>query len=648
MKTVLGSFIILLSPFISSAQTTVPSNNDQIGRVINEEVTVDFKKGTISPQSLPFDVPFILTGEVPKEIIEVWVTIINKKYQCLSGDECDYKCKACVDGDCTSEDDSKDNSSEPQCNDCPQVKDFRHCVKLCPWELNFLNHKIGNDEKNQFSIQVPPLKANESYQFFFDFKRSVNAEKKKLNPKLIEIIRSHYFNYMTGNTFSGKLDDLFLDMMAKHLKDSITAYYEDTYFIEDITENNLGATLNDLEQFGQLLDNTEIEASDMFEIFVNQMTPLFNVIRSEVHRGSVYWENDVLNDLSYKTFFLGVLNNSDDADFKSAVTSLNQLNTNSFVRQRILRGRGSLINPFDNLDPLFEVRSSAEFEAYIANLTTSEKSLKKLKDEATLILSNPAKRKVITLSDTDRETLNRLSKISEPTANQQSEISRIKSLDNSKARDLMDDLTDRMDSLYSIFEKIKENYRLLAVQFNRLDQAFLSVADNSFENQSFPVNSFFPTVADYKSRTGYYVVADIGLAHIFYRNRFDNEIRPYAGVSFHLGPINRQSHYKLWDKCRPVRDFWKNLNIMMGVTFSSLAIEGERDDTFGNYTLLTGVGLRLFEPVRLSGGVAWNNVQGNNPLVSREKLTPYPYLSLSFDLDVGKHLGKFGELIGFK
>ncbi|MEQ8808026.1 MAG: hypothetical protein RIE59_03070, partial [Imperialibacter sp.] len=66
---------------------------------------------------------------------------------------------------------------------------------------------------------------------------------------------------------------------------------------------------------------------------------------------------------------------------------------------------------------------------------------------------------------------------------------------------------------------------------------------------------------------------------------------------------------------------------------------------FNNKSLLTGIGLRISDPVRLSVGGVWNRVSAGNPIADDFKLRAYPYVSLSFDVDVGKYLGSLGSII---
>ncbi|MEJ0032819.1 MAG: hypothetical protein WDO15_21735 [Bacteroidota bacterium] len=192
---------------------------------------------------------------------------------------------------------------------------------------------------------------------------------------------------------------------------------------------------------------------------------------------------------------------------------------------------------------------------------------------------------------------------------------------------------------------IQSSLKVYKETHEALDNYFDVVAAKLFLSISFRQASAPTTTADFVSRTGYYVSADVGIALVRFKPNFDNEMVPYAGVNFHLGPINKQKSYRLFSKCNS-GSFWKNTSVIVGVTFNGVASGSRREDSLpASKSLLTGFGIRISDPIRLSGGVLWNKVTDPNPLVASKSLHGYPYIALSYDLDVAKYLRIFGNKI---
>ena len=77
----------------------------------------------------------------------------------------------------------------------------------------------------------------------------------------------------------------------------------------------------------------------------------------------------------------------------------------------------------------------------------------------------------------------------------------------------------------------------------------------------------------------------------------------------------------------------------MGFTLSSIA-DDTRKDLFGDQSLVIGFGLRVSNSLRIGIGELVFKEIDPNPLSQDESLTSTIYVSLSFDWDIAKTLGK--------
>ena len=73
---------------------------------------------------------------------------------------------------------------------------------------------------------------------------------------------------------------------------------------------------------------------------------------------------------------------------------------------------------------------------------------------------------------------------------------------------------------------------------------------------------------------------------------------------------------------------------MFGLTPTSLAKEGRRENLLEGQNVLTGAGLRISDHIRLSGGVVWFKEINNNPLKNSTNLSSTPFAAVSMDADV--------------
>ena len=159
------------------------------------------------------------------------------------------------------------------------------------------------------------------------------------------------------------------------------------------------------------------------------------------------------------------------------------------------------------------------------------------------------------------------------------------------------------------------------------------------------------TSSTFKVRAKWYFCPDVGIALIM-RTGVGVKVVPYYGLNFNFMPINREAHYSLFsigrtitDDCKGFYRFMQSLSFMAGITM--LTTPNYMDDhwqgVIGSYGLLTGLGLRINDFLRVCGGAMWMNLKNNNPTISTYKLTATPFVSLALDLDMVGYIQKISE-----
>lgn len=136
------------------------------------------------------------------------------------------------------------------------------------------------------------------------------------------------------------------------------------------------------------------------------------------------------------------------------------------------------------------------------------------------------------------------------------------------------------------------------------------------------------SINDFNTRAKNYISADLGVAVI----SGISKVLPYVGTNIYFRPVNKDRPL-LWS------DGWdqigRRFSLMIGLSVTSLAKDNEREDLFGgNFNLITGAGIRVWDGLRINGGVLWYQRVNSNPLISKTAVRCKPFVSLSFDIDI--------------
>lgn len=112
----------------------------------------------------------------------------------------------------------------------------------------------------------------------------------------------------------------------------------------------------------------------------------------------------------------------------------------------------------------------------------------------------------------------------------------------------------------------------------------------------------------------------------------------YIGSNIYFRPVNKRA--PLSEK----GSFLRRAAVTIGFTVTSIADEDQqtRSDMFGHQSLVLGAGVRLTQAIRAGGGVLIFKENNPNPLITKSSTVTTPYVSFSFDLDVGGMFQRFG------
>ncbi len=148
------------------------------------------------------------------------------------------------------------------------------------------------------------------------------------------------------------------------------------------------------------------------------------------------------------------------------------------------------------------------------------------------------------------------------------------------------------------------------------------------------------TLSTFKVRSKFYFCLDIGMA-VLVAPRLAPV--PYYGLNFNLAPVNREANYGIFSiGCRTTPDcsfgyrLLQSTSVVAGITVLKTKdyLNNDWSGVIGDFGVLTGIGLRLNDYLRVCGGAVWMSLKDNNPLKTDQTIVARPFVSLSLDLDM--------------
>ncbi|WP_445454633.1 hypothetical protein [Flavobacterium sp. 25HG05S-40] len=149
---------------------------------------------------------------------------------------------------------------------------------------------------------------------------------------------------------------------------------------------------------------------------------------------------------------------------------------------------------------------------------------------------------------------------------------------------------------------------------------------------------------NFETRNKVLLTPDFGVVTSAFSNKgkdLEYGIVPYLGFHINLMAVDKDLPFKSYKKN------WKQYcSIMVGWSLVNMQKENERANFFEKSSLLTGVGLRLSNVIRITGGTQWLfDLRKDSNNVESRKLYGTPFIGLSFDLNVKQYLNGFADIL---
>lgn len=137
---------------------------------------------------------------------------------------------------------------------------------------------------------------------------------------------------------------------------------------------------------------------------------------------------------------------------------------------------------------------------------------------------------------------------------------------------------------------------------------------------------------DFSSTAKFTVVPDFGFLAVFGTSGQGGleAVVPYLGANINLRPIDKNIPMKM-----VLYKSWRHrITVTTGISLTSVKIDGKRDDLFTGKTLVTGIGYRLNNYLKLTTGTVWTK-----SLTSPAGETNFillPYLGFTVDYEIAE------------
>ena len=147
------------------------------------------------------------------------------------------------------------------------------------------------------------------------------------------------------------------------------------------------------------------------------------------------------------------------------------------------------------------------------------------------------------------------------------------------------------------------------------------------------------TTADWTTRAQSYVSVDVGTAVV----PDIDSVFFYLGTNFYLGPVNKKAPL-VWERRGFVR---RRLAFLLGVPLNPFSnnenpLEARFKGVLGNRPLLAGIGMRLTDLVRVTGGYAFYRREDLDSPSGSAAIRKAGFVSISVDWDLKGTLGPIG------
>jgi len=592
------------------------SQGDSFGHKPFAEYSVDFEKGLILSKdseayTLPFDVPFILTGSVSNSVTSVKLLVYEK-------------------------------------SDEKSINEAGYALDAVPIEKRFADTRFIADIKklaaNKYSIQYHEWKGTEAINLI----SGKALDTAKAGKKLF---------YMTCSPLQAFTEYSFVFIIERHRTEGEQLALFKSYVLpilrssiigeRELKEADVNAMLSGSSEFNSGLYQLVSEKEERLNSNENS-TELHNQIERLQGKYNEYSKRVGVGEYAYfKNTTLEILRNSrvfsPDSIFHevpdSILTKIEALypGLKAGIRHFALMSndtkrfqgvlKGYLL--FDGSDDL-------------------NKAINNSNDiESAFIINEDLQEKVIQRYRVVYDTLEYFSRALKELYYMNLLGSKPKSM---KPWNQLDFLSSRVGALKSDVEMIHELYKKTVQEARRLSY-------EKSRKQTFQLQSNSLSSQSYTTRANWYLLPDIGVAG-FGTPGSGLQFTSHLGVNLHFTAINREANYSVFKQCNRPRYFWKNFSLYLGVTTNwfqpsdnQFLVQTETlkiTHLWKNNSLMTGVGMRFYEGFRFSAGAIWARQQDLRGLNNINRTVPLFYSSLTLDIDlrsiIQKSVGVFKDI----
>lgn len=151
-------------------------------------------------------------------------------------------------------------------------------------------------------------------------------------------------------------------------------------------------------------------------------------------------------------------------------------------------------------------------------------------------------------------------------------------------------------------------------------------------------------ILNLETRSKNVITPDFGMAfpNLIQKNT-SYGLLPYLGFHINFSPIDRDAVYRSYKK-----SLAQQLSLSVGVSMVSIkdsTTQIRKLNFFEKGSLLTGIGYRLSEIIRIVGGYQWYFEVPVSNVAVEKKFKGYPYLGVSVDLSIKSLLNGLGDIL---
>jgi hypothetical protein len=207
------------------------------------------------------------------------------------------------------------------------------------------------------------------------------------------------------------------------------------------------------------------------------------------------------------------------------------------------------------------------------------------------------------------------------------------SADLAELRQVLDTAAEAQDLAEQLGEHARSVQQSLVDRERELDALAAAMSAKAAEADLLLAAS---SLGDFRTQQAFYIAADFGIA---YGPDLSAAV-PYFGTNIYFRPVNKNAPLSSRSS------LGRRLAMTVGLTVKTIADSSPqtRSDLFNSNSLLVGLGYRITDSARLGAGTLIFNKLDRNPLLGGKKLTYSLYVSLSFDWDILSFFRGFGAI----